>query len=226
MRSGSHLSEAPHAERVDVGAGDWGRGVAPIDGRPPIRSPFLACSAFRWAPGRLDTATALSRREPAKATAPPPPTWWSSPLARPRRRRRVRHPKPGRLTANRSGAEGVCGWLAAGYHYPRRTWGRARTPVTVARRDRQRVTSSRGGYAKARRTLAVPLADPGLGEHSRGNRMASHGAPRVRARGTSKAGCVPPPPERTPLPSNYSGPLAGARVASPPPGGVVAARRR
>lgn len=36
-----------------------------------------------------------------------------------------------RVLQRASGAEGVCGLLAVGYHYPRRNRGHARVPVSV-----------------------------------------------------------------------------------------------
>jgi hypothetical protein len=52
-----------------------------------------------------------------------------------------------------SGAEGVCGLLAVGYHYLRRNRGHARVPRPVFGRERGRVTSSRDRYALVGRLL-------------------------------------------------------------------------
>lgn len=166
----------------------------PEPARPPVR------------PRRRDLAIALSRRGRTTAPVWAVTTHHRSTLRRPDGATAARTPEARPVDSVRpAGAAGVCGWLASGQDYSRRTRGHARTPVADSVRDRQRVTSSRGRDARARR--AAPAATAGLARirpwGTRSWQMdGSVRAARVHARGARRAGRPPAP---TP---NYSAALA------------------
>jgi len=97
-------------------------------------SPGRRCPTLlqRCRPGRWVEMFALPRRVPRRTCGPWPPTPSEPPTAS------ARSPGPSRWP----GADGVCGWLAAGHHYPRRIWGYTRIPVAASGRDRERGASS------------------------------------------------------------------------------------